>query len=87
VVVPRARRVHQAIWTALPAFLHSVLACICLVTVAPLFKKDPFGTPIADLLIMNGPGTCVVLCYAVMLNKVRFTTLIANERPSMGLQP
>lgn len=70
VAVPRARRVHQAIWTVLPTFVHSVLACIYLVTIAPLFKKDPFGAPFADLLIMNGPGTCVTLCAAVMVNKV-----------------
>jgi len=70
VAVPRARRVHQAIWTVLPTFVHSVLACIYLVTIAPLFKKDPFGAPFADLLIMNGPGTCVTLCAAVMVNKL-----------------
>jgi beta-1,4-N-acetylglucosaminyltransferase len=70
VTVPRARRVHQATWTVLLTCMRSVLACIYLVTIAPLLKKDPFGTPFADLLIMNGPGTCVTLCAAVMVNKL-----------------
>ncbi|KAF8554159.1 glycosyltransferase family 1 protein [Imleria badia] len=70
VSVPRARRVHQAMWTVLPTFLHSVSACIHLVTIAPLLRRDSFGTPFADLLILNGPGTCVTLCAAVVVNKL-----------------
>ncbi|KAH0826927.1 oligosaccharide biosynthesis protein Alg14-like protein, partial [Lanmaoa asiatica] len=46
------------------------LAGIYLVTITPLFKKDPFRTPFADLLILNGPGSCVMLCAAIMVNKL-----------------
>ncbi|KAN0091101.1 glycosyltransferase family 1 protein [Tylopilus felleus] len=70
VAVPRARRVHQAVWTVLPTLIPSILACIYLVTITPLLKKNPFGTPFADLLILNGPGTCVTLCFAVVVNKL-----------------
>ncbi|KAF8135461.1 glycosyltransferase family 1 protein [Boletus edulis] len=70
VTIPRARRVHQAMWTVFPTFMRSVLACIHLVTIAPLLKKDSFRTPFAHLLILNGPGTCVTLCAAVMVNKL-----------------
>jgi beta-1,4-N-acetylglucosaminyltransferase len=83
VTVPRARRVHQATWTVLLTCMRSVLACIYLVTIAPLLKKDPFGTPFADLLIMNGPGTCVTLCAAVMVNKVSSALHTPSEYPLM----
>ncbi|KAF9227396.1 oligosaccharide biosynthesis protein Alg14 like protein [Gyrodon lividus] len=68
--IPRARRVHQSLLTVPPTVMHSLLACIHLVTISPLLGKGTFGTPFVDLLILNGPGTCVTLCAAVMLNKL-----------------
>jgi beta-1,4-N-acetylglucosaminyltransferase len=35
-----------------------------------LFKKGAFRQPFVDLLILNGPGTCVILCAAILLNRV-----------------
>jgi beta-1,4-N-acetylglucosaminyltransferase len=77
--IPRARRVHQSLLTVLPTFMHSLLACIHLVTISPLLGRSTFGAPFVDLVILNGPGTCVTLCAAIMLNKVssRFSTELA----------
>ncbi|KIJ18827.1 glycosyltransferase family 1 protein [Paxillus involutus ATCC 200175] len=68
--IPRARRVHQSLLTVLPTFMHSLLACIHLVTISPLLGRSTFGAPFVDLVILNGPGTCVTLCAAIMLNKL-----------------
>ncbi|KAJ7647273.1 glycosyltransferase family 1 protein [Roridomyces roridus] len=59
--IPRARRVHQSLATTPPTALHSLLSCIYHVTLA----RKPF----ADILILNGPGTCFVLCIAVCVNR------------------
>jgi beta-1,4-N-acetylglucosaminyltransferase len=65
-VIPRARRVHQSLLTTPPTALLSLLSSVYHVTIEPfLFKKQAF----ADLLLINGPGTCVVLCIAVYVNK------------------
>jgi len=68
--IPRARRVHQSIWTVLPTFTRSLVGCLYLISIAPLFENDSPRAPFADLLILNGPGTCVTLCVAVMVNKL-----------------
>jgi hypothetical protein len=36
-------------------------------------RKGPFP---ADVLLVNGPGTCFVLCAAVYLNKVRMPIVL-----------
>lgn len=64
-VVPRARRVHQRLLTTPPTALLSLLSSVYHVVIEPMFKKTVF----ADLLLLNGPGTCVVLCIAVYANK------------------
>ncbi|KAG2079000.1 glycosyltransferase family 1 protein [Suillus decipiens] len=68
--IPRARRVHQSLLSTPPDAVKSLLACIYLVSVRPLFKKGAFRQPFADLLILNGPGTCVILCAAILLNRL-----------------
>lgn len=64
--VPRARRVHQSFLTTPPTALNSLCKSIYYVTLMPLLD-----TPFADVLILNGPGTCLTLCMAVYLNKVK----------------
>ncbi|KAJ7346689.1 glycosyltransferase family 1 protein [Mycena albidolilacea] len=59
--IPRARRVHQSLVTTPPTALYSLLLCIYYITFA--------RTSFADVLILNGPGTCFVLCIAVYVNK------------------
>ncbi|KAH7909323.1 glycosyltransferase family 1 protein [Hygrophoropsis aurantiaca] len=68
-IVPRARRVHQSLLTTPSTALLSLMFCIYLVSIKPLFAKSGFRRPFADVLILNGPGTCVILCVAVLLNK------------------
>ncbi|KAG2150586.1 glycosyltransferase family 1 protein [Suillus clintonianus] len=68
--IPRARRVHQSLLSTPPDAVKSLLACMYLVSVRPLFTKGTFRQPLADLLILNGPGTCVILCAAVLLNRL-----------------
>lgn len=71
VKIPRARDVHQS-WLSIPfTTLRSFWACVFVVTLSPLVESGFRGQqPFADLVVMNGPGTCVPLCAAVMLNKV-----------------
>ncbi|KAJ8587459.1 glycosyltransferase family 1 protein [Rhizopogon salebrosus TDB-379] len=68
--IPRARRVHQPLLTTPPDAVKSLLVCVYLISICPLFNKGAFRRPFADLLILNGPGTCVILYAAVLLNKL-----------------
>ncbi|KAH7888744.1 glycosyltransferase family 1 protein [Phlebopus sp. FC_14] len=68
--IPRARRVHQSLLSTPPTALISFLACVYLITFSPLVENGSLRKPYANLLILNGPGTCVSLCAAVMLNKL-----------------
>lgn len=69
-IIPRARYVHQSLLLTPPTAFLSLLVCIYHVTVAPLFLSRSPRSPFADVLILNGPGTCFVLCGAIYLNKV-----------------
>jgi len=62
--VPRARRVHQPLWTTPPSVLVSMVACVKHAVEAAL---DPES--VWDVLILNGPGTCLSICAAVYLNR------------------
>ncbi|KAJ7783243.1 glycosyltransferase family 1 protein [Mycena metata] len=67
--IPRARRVHQSLLATPPTALVSLLSCIYHITLAHIpfpFRNRP---PFADILILNGPGTCFMLCIAVYINK------------------
>ncbi|KAF7315597.1 UDP-N-acetylglucosamine transferase subunit ALG14 [Mycena indigotica] len=61
ITVPRARRLHQPLYTIPPTALRALLSCIYYLTFA--------SRPLGDVLILNGPGTCLVLCIAVYINK------------------
>lgn len=60
---------HQPLYTTPVTAAQSFLACLYHVTVTPLAKRTSF----ADVLVLNGPGTCFVLCLAVFMNRVRPT--------------
>ncbi|KII92585.1 glycosyltransferase family 1 protein [Plicaturopsis crispa FD-325 SS-3] len=68
--IPRARRVHQSLVTTPPTALLSLLSCLYHVTFAPLMSPQSWRSPFVDVLILNGPGTCFVLCAAVFVNRV-----------------
>jgi len=65
--IPRARRVHQPLITTVPTAIISFLNCVDHITMQPMLSGD--SRPFADVLILNGPGTCFVLCIAVYVNK------------------
>lgn len=66
--IPRARRVHQPLITTVPTAIISFFNCVDHVTMQPMLSPGD-SRPFADVLILNGPGTCFVLCAAVYVNK------------------
>jgi beta-1,4-N-acetylglucosaminyltransferase len=75
--IPRARRVHQNILTVPFTTLRSLLAAVYRVTFAPRLS----GESAFDVLLLNGPGTCVVLCLAAYVNRVSLWFL--TQHPSV----
>ena len=65
--IPRARKVHQSLFMAIPAALQSFRHTLYYFTYLSLV-----GSPIADVLILNGPGTGFILCIAVYISKVSY---------------
>jgi beta-1,4-N-acetylglucosaminyltransferase len=65
--IPRARRVHQTLTGTPLAAFYSLMVCSYHLTLLPFFsgRRKTF----ADVLILNGPGTCFILCVAVYINK------------------
>jgi beta-1,4-N-acetylglucosaminyltransferase len=75
--IPRARRVHQNILTVPLTTLRSLLAAVYHVTLAP----RPSRESAFEVLLLNGPGTCVVLCLAAYINRVSLWFL--TQHPSV----
>lgn len=65
--IPRARRVHQPLITTPVTAAYSLIVSLYHIALAPVLSGKPF----ADVLILNGPGTCCMLCLAVYFNKAR----------------
>ncbi|KAF8482801.1 glycosyltransferase family 1 protein [Russula ochroleuca] len=63
--IPRARHVHQNILTVPFTTIRSFLASVYHVTFAPRLSGDSTF----DVMLLNGPGTCVVLCIATYVNR------------------
>ncbi|KAH9985995.1 oligosaccharide biosynthesis protein Alg14 like-domain-containing protein [Russula compacta] len=63
--IPRTRRVHQSILTVPFTAPRSLLAAVFHVTLAPWLSGDSTF----DVLLLNGPGTCFVLCVAAYVNR------------------
>jgi beta-1,4-N-acetylglucosaminyltransferase len=80
--IPRARRVHQNILTVPFTTLRSLLASVYHVTLAPRLS----GESAFDVLLLNGPGTCVVLCLATYVDRVSLWFL-AQHPSSLLLIP
>ncbi|KAG7440034.1 glycosyltransferase family 1 protein [Guyanagaster necrorhizus] len=66
--IPRARRVHQSLFSIPLTAFWSLSRCMQLVTLSPLLSSSS-SQPFADVLILNGPGTCLSLCIAVYVSK------------------
>jgi beta-1,4-N-acetylglucosaminyltransferase len=67
IVLPRARRVHQPIFTTPPTALKSLVHALYYFTYLPFMRVDTF----VDVLLLNGPGTCFILCVASYVSKVK----------------
>ncbi|KAF9529365.1 oligosaccharide biosynthesis protein Alg14 like-domain-containing protein [Crepidotus variabilis] len=65
--IPRARKVHQSLLSTPISTLYSLAFCVYHLTLPPLLTSGQ--SSFADVLILNGPGTCFVLCVAVYVNK------------------
>ena len=69
--IPRARKVHQSFLTAPITTLYSLAFCIWHMSLLPLFTNPSQPQRFADLILMNGPGSCVPICLAAFLPRVR----------------
>ena len=66
---------HQKLFQTPPTALLSLLVSFYHVTVAPFF-----AAPISEVLLLNGPGTCFVLCIATYLNRVCAFMLLRTNK-------
>jgi len=64
--IPRARRVHQSPWTTPFTAVRSLAACLYYTTMAPFISQSV----LPEVLILNGPGTCCMLCIAAYFNRL-----------------
>lgn len=72
--LPRARRVHQA-WISTPlSVLLAFTACVDRIVLRPVPRarhRASIRHQFADVVLMNGPGTCVPLVAAIWILRVR----------------
>ncbi|GAA5821888.1 hypothetical protein JCM3770_002646 [Rhodotorula araucariae] len=65
--IPRARRVHQSYLTSPLTTLYSFAYCLWHIALSPLFcPRQVF----ADLVLLNGPGSCVPITCAAFLPRL-----------------
>lgn len=84
VVIPRARRVHQSLFTTPFTAVTSLAASVWHLTIAPLVSKRVAP----DVLLLNGPGTCFVLCIATYVNRVRRLVIsLSSSQSLMHVEP
>jgi len=65
--IPRARRVHQSFLTAPFTTLQSFAVCFKVVTLPCLLSSRHHP----DIILLNGPGSCVPIAIAAFLPRVR----------------
>ncbi len=74
VTLPRARAVKQSLLTTPFTLAISLLACIKVIVLVPLWRRWKTGRRkdglFAELVLLNGPGTCVPIVIAVYLLRV-----------------
>ena len=71
--LPRARRVGQPLFSTLISSLYTLLIAICHIFLLPLLR-NPRQTWV-DVLLINGPGTCVVLVLVSWMRRVSSLSL------------
>ncbi|GAA6058831.1 hypothetical protein JCM10212_002775 [Sporobolomyces blumeae] len=79
--IPRARKVHQSYLTSPLTTLYSLASCLWHITILPWFcsRSSQGGggrgkrrRTFADLILLNGPGSCVPIAIAAFLPKLVF---------------
>lgn len=74
--IPRARNVHQSFLTTPLTLAKSIAFCVDHVSLRPLLRRVRGEDRIlADVILMNGPGTCVPIVAAVYLLRVSHSLL------------
>ncbi|GAA5884395.1 hypothetical protein JCM16303_003668 [Sporobolomyces ruberrimus] len=68
--IPRARKVHQSYLTSPFTTLYSLLFCLYHITLLPLFLPSPQDRKFSDLILLNGPGSCVPIAISAFLPRV-----------------
>ncbi|POY73651.1 hypothetical protein BMF94_3186 [Rhodotorula taiwanensis] len=69
--IPRARRVHQSYLTSPFTTLYSLAFCLWHISLAPLLALNRERKPVfADLVLLNGPGSCVPIACATFLPRI-----------------
>jgi beta-1,4-N-acetylglucosaminyltransferase len=79
-LLPRARRVGQPLFSTALSTLKTILITLLHLFIRPLLRYPT--KPWADVLIVNGPGTCVVLVLVSWIRRVlglRHTKIIYVE--------
>ncbi|TKA57698.1 hypothetical protein B0A53_00847 [Rhodotorula sp. CCFEE 5036] len=67
--IPRARRVHQSYLTSPFTTLYSLAFCLWHIAIAPIMTTS--GRKVfADLVLLNGPGSCVPITIAAFLPRL-----------------
>lgn len=66
--LPRARKVGQSYWSSVGTTLYSLLITLWKLAIEPIVKGKVKQVP--NLLIVNGPGTCVVVVLVYRLLRV-----------------
>ncbi|KAK4057827.1 UDP-N-acetylglucosamine transferase subunit [Microbotryomycetes sp. JL221] len=64
--IPRARTVHQNYPTSILTTLKTFSMCVWYMTMKPILAKTKF----ADVVLLNGPGSCVPIAVACFLPKL-----------------
>ena len=76
---------HQNLLTLPVTVLRSLIVSFYYVTLAPRLLGDFFKVDV-DVLLLNGPGTCFVLCVAAYINRVGDLLFSLHEYERFGLQ-
>lgn len=77
VIVPRARKVHQSLWSTPVSALWCLWSCVQLLRGQHRDQKSA-GTRYPDLILTNGPGTAVIIVLSSLLLKFMGLAPLAN---------
>ena len=64
--VPRARNIHQSLFTAPFSCLQCFIACICFLYSPPLSHPSTQAHSYPDLILLNGPSSSVLVLLAAL---------------------